>query len=80
VFITSGYALVSPTRAPTYGALKAGLHGFAEGLRGQLARKGTHVLELLPPLTDTSMNANVTGKKLSAQKVATATLEALARQ
>lgn len=80
VFVTSGYALVSPTRAPTYGAVKAGLHGFAEGLRGQLAPGGTHVLELLPPLTDTPMNAKVTGKKLSPAEVATVTLEALARQ
>src|ERR1044071_4542834 len=30
VFITSGFALVSPTRAPTHGAVKAGLHGFAD--------------------------------------------------
>jgi uncharacterized oxidoreductase len=37
VSVTSGFALVSPTRAPTYGAVKAGLHGFAEGLRRQLA-------------------------------------------
>ncbi len=63
VFVTSGYALVSPTRAPTYGAVKAGLHGFAEGLRRQLAPKGTHVLELLPPMVDTPMNANVTEKR-----------------
>lgn len=78
VFVTSGYALVSPTRAPTYGAVKAGLHGFAEGLRRQLAPKGTHVLELLPPLVDTPMNANVTGKKMSPAEVAAVTLKALA--
>jgi uncharacterized oxidoreductase len=33
VFVTSGFALVSPTRAPTYGAVKAGLHGFAASSR-----------------------------------------------
>lgn len=77
VFVTSGFALVSPTRAPTYGAVKAGLHGFAEGLRGQLAPKGTHVLELLPPTTDTPMNANFTGKKMSPAEVAKVTLKAL---
>lgn len=77
VFVTAGYALVSPTRAPTYGAVKAGLHGFAEGLRGQLAPKGTHVLELLPPLVDTPMNANVRGKKISPAEVAAVTLKAL---
>jgi uncharacterized oxidoreductase len=80
VFVTSGFALVSPTRAPTYGAVKAGLHGFAEGLRRQLAPKGTHILELLPTLTDTPMNANVTGKKMSPAEVAAVTLKALAHR
>jgi uncharacterized oxidoreductase len=80
VFVTSGFALVSPTRAPTYGAAKAGLHGFAEGLRGQLARKGVHVLELLPPTTDTQMNANYVGKKMSPAAVAAETLKALAHR
>ncbi|HUD49998.1 SDR family NAD(P)-dependent oxidoreductase [Parvibaculum sp.] len=78
VFVTSGFALVSPTRAPTYGAAKAGLHGFAEGLRRQLAPRGTHVLELLPPTVDTPMNANLTGKKMPPSEVAAVTLKALA--
>ncbi len=80
VFITSGYALVSPARAPTYGAVKAGLHGLAEALRLQLAPKGTHVLEVLPPMTDPPMNAKVSGKKLSTAEVAAVTLKALARR
>lgn len=80
VFVTSGFALVSPTRAPTYGAVKAGLHGFAEGLRRQLAPTNTHVLELLPPTTDTPMNADFTGKKMSPDEVAAVTLKALARR
>ena len=78
VFVTSGYALVSPTRAPTYGAVKAGLHGFAEGLRRQLAPMGTHVLEVLPPLVDTPMTVNTKGKKLAPAEVAAVTLRALA--
>jgi uncharacterized oxidoreductase len=78
IFVTSGFALVSPTRAPTYGAVKAGLHGFAEGLRRQLAPGGTHVLELLPPTTDTPMNAQVDGKKMPPADVAAVTLRALA--
>ncbi|MCZ2849339.1 SDR family NAD(P)-dependent oxidoreductase [Modestobacter sp. VKM Ac-2978] len=77
VFVTSGFALVSPTRAPTYGAVKAGLHGFAEGLRRQLAPRGTHVLEVLPPTTDTPMNAGRAGPKLSPDEVAAVTLRAL---
>ncbi len=77
VFVTSGFALVSPTRAPTYGAVKAGLHGFADGLRRQLAPRGTHVLEVLPPTTDTPMNAGATGPKLPPAEVAAVTLKAL---
>ncbi len=80
VFITSGFALVSPTRAPTYGAVKAGLHGFADGLRRQLAPHGTHVLEVLPPTTDTPMNAGASGKMLPPSAVAEATLQALAHR
>lgn len=80
VFVTSGFALVSPTRAPTYGAVKAGLHAFAEGLRRQLAPRGTHILELLPPAVDTPMNANLPGKKMAPAKVAKITLKALARR
>ncbi|WP_319436801.1 SDR family NAD(P)-dependent oxidoreductase [Mycobacterium sp. RTGN5] len=80
VFVTSGFALVSPTRAPTYGAVKAGLHGFAEGLRRQLEPTKTHVLELLPPTTDTPMNADLVGKKMSPAAVAAVTLKALARR
>lgn len=80
VFVTSGFALVSPTRAPTYGATKAGLHGFADGLRRQLESTNTHVLELLPPATDTPMNAGLAGKKLPPAAVAAATVAALARR
>ncbi|MBB4314202.1 SDR family NAD(P)-dependent oxidoreductase [Roseospira marina] len=79
IFVTSGFALVSPTRAPTYGAVKAGLHGFAEGLRRQLAPNGTHVLELLPTTTDTPGTAHETRKKMTTTEVAAVTLKALAR-
>mgnify|MGYP000002518174 CR=1 FL=1 len=80
VFVTSGFALVSPTRAPTYGAVKAGLHGFADGLRRQLAPQGTHVLEVLPPATDTAMNADLARSKLPPAEVAAVTLKALRRR
>lgn len=80
VFVTSGFALVSPTRAPTYGAVKAGLHGFAEGLRRQLAPKGIHVLELLPTTTDTPGTAHETRKKMTTEEVAAVTLKALAQR
>ena len=80
IFVSSGFALVSPARAPTYGAVKAGLHGFAEGLRRQLASHGTHVLELLPTTTDTPGTATETRKKMTTDEVAKITLEALARK
>ncbi|KQS71877.1 SDR family NAD(P)-dependent oxidoreductase [Modestobacter sp. Leaf380] len=80
VVVTSGFALVSPTRAPTYGAVKAGLQGFADGLRRQLAPAGTHVLEVLPPTTDTPMTAGQAVDKLSPADVARSTLAALGRR
>lgn len=80
VFVTSGFALVSPTRAPTYGAVKAGLRGYAEALRRQLAPKGTHVLEVVPPTVDTPMTANLAVKKISTTEVAAVTLKALERR
>ncbi|GAB2462907.1 hypothetical protein GCM10027063_00220 [Promicromonospora xylanilytica] len=80
VFVTAGFALVSPARAPSYGAVKAGLHGFAEGIRRQLAPHGTHVLEVLPPMTDTPMNDGSAGKKLAPSEVADVTLRALRRR
>ena len=80
IFVSSGFALVSPARAPTYGAVKAGLHGFADGLRRQLAPNGTHVLELLPTTTDTPGTAAETRKKMTTAEVAKITLGALAKK
>lgn len=80
VFVTSAFALVSPARAPTYGASKAGLHAFADALRRQLEIKGTHILELLPTTTDTRMNAAGTRKKMTTEAVAQVTLKALDRR
>lgn len=80
IFVSSGFALVSPARAPTYGAVKAGLHGFAEGLRRQLTGNGTHVLELLPTTTDTPGTVTETRKKMTTAEVAEITLKALANK
>lgn len=77
VLVTSGYALATPTRAPTYGAAKAGLHGFADGLRRQLKSRSVHVLEVLPPLVDTPAVAHREGVKVSPDVVARETLNAL---
>jgi uncharacterized oxidoreductase len=78
VFVSSGYALVAPRRAPTYGAAKAGLHAFAKALRRQAGARGVHVLEVLPPVVDTPSTAHRDVRKVSPESVAEATLRALA--
>ncbi len=50
------------------------------GLRRQLAGRGTHVLEVLPPVVDTPATAHNTAKKIPPEEVATATLRALAKR
>ncbi|WP_207094249.1 SDR family NAD(P)-dependent oxidoreductase [Novosphingobium sp. PY1] len=80
VLVSSGYALVSPTRSPTYGAAKAGLHGFAEGLRRQLRARRVQVVEVIPPVVDTPATAHRQVAKVPAESVAAATLSALAKR
>jgi NAD(P)-dependent dehydrogenase (short-subunit alcohol dehydrogenase family) len=50
VLVTSGYALLPATRAPTYSATKAGLRSFTMALRRQVRDVGIRVVEVLPPL------------------------------
>jgi uncharacterized oxidoreductase len=66
VMISSGYALIPATRAPTYSASKAGLHAFTMALRRQLRGIGIRVVEVLPPLIDTPATCAVKGAKMSA--------------
>jgi uncharacterized oxidoreductase len=77
VFMSSGHALVSPRRAPTYAAAAAGIHGFAESLRRQLEPRGIHVLEVMPPGAATR-SGHRRGVQVSAEAIAEATLDALA--
>lgn len=65
IMITSGYALLPATRAPTYSASKAGLHSFTLALRRQLSGVGIRVIEVLPPLVDTPATRAVKGRKMS---------------
>lgn len=65
VMISSGYALIPATRAPTYSASKAGLHSFTMALRRQLRGIGIRVVEVLPPLIDTPATRTVKGPKMS---------------
>ena len=66
VMITSGYALLPATRAPTYSASKAGLHSFTMALRRQLRGAGIRVVEVMPPLVDTPATRLVMRPKMSA--------------
>jgi uncharacterized oxidoreductase len=66
VMITSGYALLPATRAPTYSASKAGLRSFTLALRRQLSGVGIRVVEVLPPLVDTPATRAVRRPKMSA--------------
>jgi len=66
VMISSGYALLPATRAPTYSATKAGLHSFAMALRRQLLGVGIRVVEVLPPLIDTPATRAERQPKMSA--------------
>ena len=65
VMVTSGYALLPATRAPTYSATKAGLRSFTLALRRQLHGVGIRVVEVLPPLVDTPATRTVSKAKMS---------------
>jgi uncharacterized oxidoreductase len=65
VMISSGYALLPATRAPTYSASKAGLHSFTMALRRQLSGVGIRVFEVLPPLVDTPATSAARQPKMS---------------
>ena len=65
VMVTSGYALLPATRAPTYSATKAGLHSFTMALRRQLRGVGIRVVEVMPPLVDTPATRSVLQPKMS---------------
>ena len=70
VMITSGYALLPSTRAPTYSATKAGLRSFTMAMRRQLSGVGIRVVEVLPPLVDTPATTSVQqAKKMSTKEL-----------
>jgi uncharacterized oxidoreductase len=77
VMVTSGYALAPSTHAPVYSASKAGLRAFVKALRRQVKPLGMTVTEVIPPVVDTPAVAHRSGKKISPQQVAAATLRAV---
>lgn len=63
VNVSSGLAYVPFTQAPVYSATKAGVHSWTQAIRLQLKSWNIHVIELLPPIVATPLeaNANITG-------------------
>ena len=68
--VTSGLALAPTAGTPVYCATKAGLRSYTLALREQLRGTNVLVLEALPPVVDTQMNAGRAGSKLSAAECA----------
>jgi uncharacterized oxidoreductase len=79
VMVTSGYALLPATRAPTYSATKAGLHSFTMALRRQVRGVGIRVVEVLPPLVDTPATRSVRQRKMSPGTLVDRVLHDIAR-
>ena len=79
IMITSGYALLPATRAPTYSATKAGLRSFTMALRRQLRGIGIRVVEVLPPLVDTPATRSVRKPKMSPETLVDRVLRDIAR-
>lgn len=55
VNVSSGFGLLGSPFYATYGATKAGIAHFGEGLRRELYGEGVHVLNVFPGATDTPM-------------------------
>jgi len=79
IMITSGYALLPATRAPTYSATKAGLRSFTMALRRQLRGIGIRVVEVLPPLVDTPATRSVKRPKMPTAILVEVVLQEIAR-
>ena len=59
VFVSSGLAYAAFAPTPVYSGTKALIHHVAQCLRHQFMPLGIKVFELLPPVTDTPMAANM---------------------
>ena len=79
MMITSGYALLPATHAPTYSATKAGLRSFTMALRRQLRGVGIRVVEVLPPLVDTPATRSVKQPKMPAASLVDTVLREISR-
>ena len=77
VNVTSGLAIAPAARQPVYCATKAGLRSYTMALRQQLKGGTVRVIEALPPVVDTQMNADKPMKKMPAQECARQILHAI---
>jgi uncharacterized oxidoreductase len=79
VNVTSGLAIAPNGGGPVYCATKAALRSYTQTLRHQLKGTRVSVMEALPPLVDTRMNAGRDTKKMSAQECARQIVRAMER-
>lgn len=77
VNVTSGLAIAPASRQPVYCATKAGLRFYSLALREQLKGSTVRVIEALPPVVDTQMNANNPMSKMPAPECARQILRAI---
>lgn len=79
VNVLSILAKVTLPNLGTYCASKAALLRLSEGVRAELADRGTRVLAVMPWAVDTPMSGAYAGEKTSPAEVANGTLDALER-
>ena len=79
VNVSSGLAYVPLAIAPVYCAAKAGMHSYTISLREQLKTTGIKVFEILAPVVDTEMTANMDTKKMKPDDLAKMAISALQR-
>ena len=77
VNVTSGLAIAPSTRTPVYCATKAGLRSYSLTLREQLKDTSIRVIEALPPVVDTQMNADNAMSKMPAPECAAQIVDAI---
>lgn len=79
VNVTSGLAIAPNTASAIYCATKAALRSYTIALREQLKATRIHVLEVLPPVVETAMTADLRMKKLSPEACAAEIVTAMER-
>jgi uncharacterized oxidoreductase len=77
VNVTSGLSIAPAARQPVYCATKAGLRSYTLALREQLKGTAVQVIEALPPVVDTQMNAGNPMSKMPPHECARQIIAAL---